>query len=213
MDSTNGFLADVQGKVIVEDSQGRVRVKDYSDADVPSYQATYEYPPPDEVRIGPYYLPKQNRAAEAAPIFPFVNQATMGGLAPAVLAAPMAPMAPPPPTQGVSADRRGKYAARSLLPDITMARLAGLPFDPHWLINNGVNPSVLSSFGSKMKFEAMFGQSALQIADVLKIVAASGAIVTDNEAIVSKDQARQMSPSSKLTQSGNRTPRYPIRLS
>jgi hypothetical protein len=185
MDSTNGPISNVHREPSHEYSQEPVGEEDDSGGDTPPYRAAYEYPPPDQVRPGPYYIVGPNHSADTAATAnsPPVIPPTMGGLAPAALLLPQ-----PAPGQETVTDPRGKYVARGLLPDIIMAQLTILPYNSHWMIINGVDQSVLSSFKSKMKFETMFGHSIFQVGDVFKPVAASGAIVTDNEAIVSKDQ-------------------------
>lgn len=198
MDSADTFTGWVPDEVIVEDSQGPVGAEDYSEDDTPPSPTIYEYPPPDQVRIGPYYVPQQSKAADDATMLPFVNQATMGGLASAVAAAPPAPSAAPAPpaaaivpAQGVVIDRRGKYVARGLIPDATMAQLTLRPYDTLWMINNAADQSVLSSFKSKMKFETMFAHGVFRVGDVFRIVAASGAIMTDKEATVIKMETQR----------------------
>jgi hypothetical protein len=215
MDSADTFTGWVPDEVIVEDSQGPVGAEDYSEDDTQPSPTIFEYPPPDQVRIGPYYVPQQSKAADDATMLPFVNQATMGGLAPAVAAAPPAPSAAPAPSappappaapvpappappaaaivpaQGVVIDRRGKYVARGLIPDATMAQLTLRPYDTLWMINNAADQSVLSSFKSKMKFETMFAHGVFRVGDVFRIVAASGAIMTDKEATVSKMETQR----------------------
>lgn len=220
MNFADGFQGWVPETPNVEDSQGPVGAQDTTENDIPaSPPRVYHYPPPDEVRIGPYYILERSEAAEDATMWPFVNQATMGNLAPAAVPppvpsaapftapappaaapapappvaapAPHAVAAPPPaaatvPAQGVSIDRRGKYVARGLLPDMVMMPLSQSPYDTLWMVNNAADQSVLSSFKSKMKFETMFGHGVFRLGDVFRIVADSGAIVTDKEAIVSE---------------------------
>ncbi len=79
-----------------------------------------------------------------------------------------------------------KYQAQGLLPDATMAQLANAPYDPKWMINNGVDESVLNSFYSRFKLEALFGRGLFLVGDIFRTVTPWGSIQTEVEATVSE---------------------------
>ena len=84
-----------------------------------------------------------------------------------------------------SRPRPEKYEARGLLPDASMAQLASAPYDPLWIFNNGVDQSVLESFGSRFKLDQLFGRGLFKVGDVFRMTSHLGAIQTEVEATVS----------------------------
>ncbi len=144
----------------------------------------YEYPPFEDPRVGPYYMMPQGNAGEATDIIndPPSNRPTVGGLPPITGGLPPITRI----TQPGPSDERGKYIAQGLLPDPVMGQLASLPYDPLWMAHNGVDQSTLSAYKSKLKLENMFGKGLFNIGDVLRIVAPSGAVSNEVEAVVSE---------------------------
>ena len=108
------------------------------------------------------YVPTSSQAAAAAPLLP-----TQAATAP-VLTTPQA----------------DKYIPRGLLSDARMAQLDSLPYETMWLSNNGIHPSILDGFTSKMKFEVLFGHGVFRIGDVFKADNVIGSILFNMEATV-----------------------------